>query len=77
MLATSVIGFVATVILAPILVIVILFIWSGIVHLCLMLVGGTGSSTSGFEGTFRAISYAQVASLAQIVPVAGGLIGIV
>ena len=77
MLATSVIGFVATVILAPILVIVVLFIWSGIVHLCLMLVGGTGNSTSGFEGTFRAISYAQVASLAQVVPLVGGLIGFV
>ena len=77
MLATSAIGFVMTVILAPILIVVGLFIWSGIVHLCLMMVGGTNNSTAGFEGTFRAASYAQVASLAQVVPVAGGIIGMV
>ena len=77
MLAGSAAGFVVAVIVAPILIMIGLFIWSGIVHLCLMMVGGTGGSTAGFEGTFRAISYAQVASLAQVVPMAGGLIGVV
>lgn len=77
MLAGSAVGFIVTVILAPVLVTVGLFIWSGIVHLFLMLVGGTGNSTAGFEGTFRAASYAQVASLAQIVPILGGLIALV
>lgn len=61
-------------ILAPVFVIIGLFIWSAIVHLFLMLVGGANAS---FVATLRAISYAQTAQLAQVVPVCGGLIGLV
>ncbi|MGH9442012.1 MAG: YIP1 family protein [Thermoanaerobaculia bacterium] len=54
-----------------------LFIASGIFHLCLMLVGGLNNSTSGFEGTFRAVSYSSVSMLANIVPIVGGLISLI
>jgi hypothetical protein len=74
MAATSIGAFFFSVIIAPIIVAATMFIWSGIVHLCLMLVGGLNESTSGFEGTFRVISYAAVAQFAHIVPIAGGLI---
>lgn len=77
MMAGGAAGFVVTIILAPIIITIVLFIWSAIVHLFLNLVGGTSASTAGYEGTFRAISYAQVASLAQIVPIVGGLIAFV
>ena len=63
------------IVLAPIIVIVVLFIWSGIVHLVLQLLGGLRESTAGFEGTFRALSYSLVVEVATIVPLIGGLIG--
>lgn len=48
-----------------------------ILHVCLLLVGGLSSSEAGFEGTFRASSYAYVAQIAQIVPVFGALVALV
>lgn len=70
-------GFFSTLILAPIFVAIFLFIWSAILHLCLIVVNALGSSESGFEGSFRAVSYSSVAQLAQVVPVAGGLIAMI
>jgi hypothetical protein len=75
--ASSAAGFVVGLILTPLIIVIVLFIWSGIVHLFLMMLGGHKQSASGFEGTFRAIAYAQTASLAQIIPVFGGLIAFV
>jgi len=75
--ASSAAGFVLGLILTPVIIVVVVFIWSGIVHLFLMMLGGHKQSASGFEGTFRAIAYAQTASLAQIIPVFGGLIALV
>lgn len=77
MAATSFGAFIGSLILAPIFVAIGLFIWSALLHLCLMLVGGLGESTSGFEGTFRVVSYAGVAQFANIIPIAGGLIAVV
>jgi hypothetical protein len=42
-----------------------------------MVVGAFKDSTAGFEGTLRAVSYASVGSLAQIVPFVGGMISTV
>lgn len=70
-------GFVITLVVYPFLAVIGLFLLAGILHLCLMLVGGTAQSDAGFEGTFRTASYASVASLAYIVPAVGGLIYIV
>jgi hypothetical protein len=73
-MAGGVMGFVMTLVLAPIFIMIGLFLWSGIVHLCLMLVGGAKDSKAGFEGTLRAVGYAQTGGLAQIVPIFGGLV---
>ena len=77
MLALSGVGLVFQIILAPIFIFIALFIWSGILHLSVLLVGAAKQSPSGFEGTFRAVSYSAVAQLAQIIPFVGGLIAFV
>ncbi|MCB1057826.1 MAG: YIP1 family protein [Acidobacteria bacterium] len=64
-------------ILAPIFIVIGLFIGAGILHLCLMLVKGLDSSQTGFEGTLRAVAYSGVAQLAQVVPFLGGIIAAV
>ncbi|MDY7095425.1 MAG: YIP1 family protein [Acidobacteriota bacterium] len=61
-------------ILAPAFALISLFIWAGILHLCLMIVGGLESSETGFEGTLRVVCYGSVAQLASIVPILGGFI---
>ena len=45
--------------------------------MCLVIVGGLEKSTAGFEGTFRVVSYATIAQLANVIPIAGGLISLV
>lgn len=45
-----------------------LFLWSGILHGCLLLVGG---AQSGYEATFRVVSYSSVTSLFNVIPVVG------
>lgn len=67
-------GFLISVVFAPVYIIIGLFIWSAIVHLCLIIVGGLEKSIAGFEGSFRVVSYAAVAQLANLVPIAGGMI---
>jgi hypothetical protein len=61
-------------VLAPIFVIIGVFIQAAILHLMLMLVGG---ANHGFEATTRVCSYTQAAQLAQIIPFCGGLISAV
>lgn len=58
----------------PILMIflpIIVFIWSGILHLCLKLVGGLRGSEAGFQGTWAAVCYAFVGLFGGVVPVLG------
>jgi len=76
-LAAQGVGLVAQIVLAPIFVVVFLFIGSAIVHLMLMVVGGTRDSQAGFEGTLRALAYSTVSQLGSVVPFAGGLIAMV
>jgi hypothetical protein len=61
-------------IVAPVLVIIGVFIQAAILHLMLMLVGG---ANSGFEATTRVCSYAYTAQLAQILPFCGGILATV
>lgn len=61
----------------PILMPIVLLILSAIIHLGLRLVGGLRDSTAGFEGSFRVYAYAQIANLAAIVPLVGGLLTLV
>ena len=60
--------------LAPLFVLVGVFIGAAILHLMLMIVGG---AKNGFEATFRVVCYAQTAQLAAIIPFCGGLISAV
>ncbi|MEJ2085883.1 MAG: YIP1 family protein [Acidobacteriota bacterium] len=68
-------GLLLTVFLAPILMTVAVFVWTAIVHLCLVIVGGLETSQAGFEGSFRVVSYSSVAQLSNLVPLVGGVIG--
>lgn len=62
-------------IVTPICIVIVLFIWAGIVHLCLMVIGG---ARKDFEATFRPLTFAYGAtSLFLIVPCCGSLIALV
>jgi hypothetical protein len=61
-------------VIAPLVNLIFLFIWSGIIHLFLMMVGG---AASGFAATLRVICYSQTAGIAAIVPFVGGIIQLV
>jgi hypothetical protein len=58
--------FVAAIIFVPIG----LAIWSGILHLCLHLVGG---AREGYQATFRVASYSSVAGLFNVIPFVGNV----
>lgn len=75
--ALSGIALAATLIVAPIIVLVALLVWAAILHLFLLLFGATKGSTVGFEGTLRVVAWSMTAQLAQLVPFAGGLLGAV
>ncbi len=67
-------GIIATLVFWPLIYIVFLFISAGILHVCLMIVGATSDSPTGFEGTLKVVSYAQVAGLAGVIPLVGGFL---
>ncbi len=65
-------GGIALLIFIPIGVVIGLFIWAAIVHLCLMIVGGARHS---FETTFRVVAYNHGSTgVLQMVPLCGGVI---
>jgi hypothetical protein len=61
---------VGNLVFGPVVIVIVLFVWSGIVHLMLLLLGGANRD---FEATFRVASYSQATSILQIVPVCGSL----
>jgi hypothetical protein len=63
--------------LAPVFVLIGLFVGAAIYHVSFLIVGVTKDSTAGFEGTFRVVSYASVSNLANIIPFVGGLAAVV
>ncbi len=62
------------IIIAPIFVVIGLFIASGIFHLFFLLFGW---GKRDFEATFRAVAYAESAMVFMIVPFCGGIVAIV
>ncbi|HVN32789.1 MAG TPA: YIP1 family protein [Thermoanaerobaculaceae bacterium] len=64
----------AVMIFAPVLVLLGIFIWSAIVHLFLMLVGG---ANTGFASTVRAVAYSSTVQIVQVIPLCGGTIAAV
>jgi hypothetical protein len=71
---TGVGAFLSSIILAPILAAIGLFIGAGILHLLVMLI--VGSRNSGFEATFRVGAYAAVTSLVSWIPFIGGILSL-
>jgi len=63
---------IASAIALPLFTIIIVFIVSGILHVCLMIVRG---NRKGFEATFRVVAYAMSTQVFGIVPLLGGVIG--
>ena len=64
-------GVVLQVIVAPLLVILALFVGAAIAHLMLLLLGG---ARNGFEATFRVLCYAEAANVIRIIPACGELV---
>jgi hypothetical protein len=66
------IGVVLMIILAPVIVAVCMFVGAGIIHVCLMLVGGAKRS---YETTFRVVCFSTGSTQPLlIIPFCGGLI---
>src|SRR4029079_16985655 len=69
------IGSMGFIILAPLAIVICLFIVAGIVHLFLMIVGGANQP---FETTFRVLAFTQGSTgVLQLIPVCGGVIAAV
>lgn len=56
----------------PLFTVIGVFVISGLLHVCLMIVRG---NRKGFEATFRVVAYAMSTQVFGIVPLLGGLIG--
>ena len=66
------IGLLCLLIAVPLLVTFSSFIWSGVLHLCLKILGGANQP---FETTYRVIAYTAALSLFGIIPIVGGVVG--
>ena len=71
--ATSFGGFIASLIVAPFVAALILFVMAGIKHLLVLLI--VGSSNAGFEATLRIQSYAFATRVFWWIPALGALVG--
>src|SRR6266446_10030698 len=72
MMAGIGVGSILFIIFLPVLICIGLFIGSGVVHVCLMIVGGAKQS---FETTFRVVAFTHGSTgPLQMIPVCGGLI---
>jgi hypothetical protein len=67
-------GFIGSIIFAPIVAVIGLFIGAGILHLLVMLI--VGSRNSGFEATFRVVAYSAVTSFVSWIPFIGGILSL-
>jgi hypothetical protein len=61
-------------VITPLLALIVLFVWTGIVHAVLVLVGG---ARRGFAATLRVMCYAETTQLAVVLPGLGGIIAFV
>jgi hypothetical protein len=73
MFGGTLIGGIVGLIVTPIIVVVMSFVWAGIVHLCLMMLK---AANQPFEATMRAICYAYGAGMVfSVIPFCGAYIG--
>lgn len=61
-------------VITPLVALIVLFVWTALVHLVLMLLGG---ANRGFAATLRVMCYAQTTQLAVVLPGLGGFIAFV
>ncbi len=66
-------GLIIAAVLTPFLVIAALFVWSGILHVALLLVRG---ARNGFEATFRVSAYSYGSNIFLVIPFCGGFIAL-
>jgi len=52
---------------------IFLFLWSGILHVCLMILQG---AKRGFQATFRVVAYSVVTSVFSAIPVVGSIVSL-
>ena len=71
----AIVAFVASMFFTPIISAIALFVGAGILHLLVALI--VKPANTGFEATFRVVSYANVAQLASWVPILGPLVAAV
>jgi len=64
--------FIVILVTVPLWVALGILIYSGIVHIMLLIVRG---GRNGFEATFRVVSFSQAAQIWSLVPLLGGLVG--
>lgn len=50
-----------------------LFIWGGMIHLALVVVGG---ANSGYQATFRSVAYSSVTQVFNAIPIIGNIAGL-
>ena len=62
---------IGTIVLAPIFILLAVFIWSAILHLFLVIVG---AANSGFAATVRVVCYAGTTQVLQVLPLCGGFL---
>jgi hypothetical protein len=62
---------VVVMVVAPVIVLLGVFVWSAIVHLVLLV---AGEGKAGFGGTVRVICYAGTTQIFQVLPICGGLV---
>ena len=72
--AASVFRAFLAVVMAPLFAVIGLFIGAGIIHVCLMALQALDASEGGFEATVRALAYANVASVARLIPGLGWIL---
>ena len=70
----GVMGFLFVALFGWLFVLLGLFIWSGLVHLALLLLGG---ARRGFETSFSVAAYAESAMLWGVIPFCGGIVVLV
>ncbi len=72
--APSLVELLITLVFWPIFYVIIIFIGSAVMHVCLLLVGATEKSETGFEGTLKVYACSTIAWLAVVLPFVGGLV---
>ena len=73
----SLVGFLVALVITPVFVVIAMFLGAGIYHLCLMVVGATENSPTGFEGTLKVYAYSQIAGLAAVLPLLGSFVYVI